>query len=576
MKAVVILGSPRRKKSASYKIAERLIRGMKKNGADVDEIFLVDKNINPCIGCYTCWTKTPGQCVHKDDMVEILEKIRNADLVIHSTPLYYYDVTGIFKNFTDRQLPLVQPYLVARGDTTGHPIRGDKPHPKVFLISVCGFPERSHFDPLLKRYEKVYGSTIGDLFAGHFLLPGSEPLARGSDQLFTEILSLAEKTGQELAENLKISKDTAEKIVQATTSTKEEVKMFLETANQYWKSLQPREGAVKPKSIEHRIEQKPLSISSGGMDTFFAGMALQYVPSKAASSNGVIQFDLDDKNWFIVMDGKKASAYSGKHPNPDMTVISPLKLWMDISEGCANGEAEFLKGAYKIEGDMSYLMNMDKTFNTSSGDKPEDAMSDLSNEKSIPDKRGFINLSGMTWMQVAFVPWIVVWVFGSMFPGLVPRFVAAGLSLLVLLYHSMTNRPTLFEFGSTAYLVVMSVLLSLNLNFVGMYIWVIDYVFLGALWLGSSINRFSLTAEYSGQGFSKSVLMSNAFLVTNIIISSVWGLFFLLEALIMLVEMSYPKIAIALMIVRYVLLVPMFVFTNWFQKWYPEKILLRK
>ncbi|MEZ4812766.1 MAG: flavodoxin family protein [Caldisericia bacterium] len=139
MKVVVIHGSPRRKNSATYKIADHIVNGMKKKNSDVEEFFLADMKINHCVGCFTCWTKTPGKCIHNDDMEQILESIKKADLVIHASPLYYFDVTGLFKNFTDRQLPLIQPYLVDHGDTTGHPYRGEGQHPKVFLVSVCGF-----------------------------------------------------------------------------------------------------------------------------------------------------------------------------------------------------------------------------------------------------------------------------------------------------------------------------------------------------------------------------------------------------------------------------------------------------
>ncbi|MEZ4812767.1 MAG: SCP2 sterol-binding domain-containing protein [Caldisericia bacterium] len=398
-------------------------------------------------------------------------------------------------------------------------------------------------------------------------------MARGGEDLFKTVLKLAEKAGEELAEFGKISDETSKKLIKETTQTKEEIEAFQNGANQYWKSQQPKEVDQSKISVAIPDDAKLLDISSGGTDTFFAGMARLYKPTGKYTSKGIIQFDLDDESWFIAMDGKSAKAYKGRHPSPSSTVVSPLDLWMDVSSGKKNGESEFMKGSYKIKGDMTYLTDMGEIFVTEDSDVSNDS---VDNNETIPQKRGLLNLSGMAWMQVAFIPWIVIWVFGSIFPGLVPRFIAAGLSLVILLYHSITNKSTLFEFGTASYLVTMSVLLSLNLSFATMYIWVIDYVFLGALWLGSSINRFSLTAEYSAQGFSKPVLESKAFKATNIILSCVWGLFFLLEALIMLVEMSYPGIAIVLMIVRYTLLVPMFVFTNWFQKWYPEKILSDK
>ena len=42
-----------------------------------------------CFGCYSCWTKTPGVCIHKDDMTkELYPKFLASDLTILATPLY--------------------------------------------------------------------------------------------------------------------------------------------------------------------------------------------------------------------------------------------------------------------------------------------------------------------------------------------------------------------------------------------------------------------------------------------------------------------------------------------------------
>ncbi|MEI8354280.1 MAG: hypothetical protein WCG22_07230, partial [Lentisphaerota bacterium] len=34
----------------------------------------MEKKIAPCLGCYHCWVVTPGQCVHHDDMQELLRE----------------------------------------------------------------------------------------------------------------------------------------------------------------------------------------------------------------------------------------------------------------------------------------------------------------------------------------------------------------------------------------------------------------------------------------------------------------------------------------------------------------------
>ena len=70
-------------------------------------------NIAACKGCFACWQKTPGICCIKDDMQTVIEKLIDADLILWSFPLYYFNVPGILKNLIDRQLPMSLPLHAA-------------------------------------------------------------------------------------------------------------------------------------------------------------------------------------------------------------------------------------------------------------------------------------------------------------------------------------------------------------------------------------------------------------------------------------------------------------------------------
>ena len=73
-------------------------------------ILLKEKNIMFCKGCLTCYTK-PG-CVIKDDMVDILPKILESDILVLGTPNYYENVSGLMKNFMDRCHPFYENELI--------------------------------------------------------------------------------------------------------------------------------------------------------------------------------------------------------------------------------------------------------------------------------------------------------------------------------------------------------------------------------------------------------------------------------------------------------------------------------
>ena len=79
-----------------------LVEGMRDAGAAVEVINLHKMNIKNCIGCFTCWTKTPGKCIHKDDMTdEIYPKYLDADLLVLATPLYHFTVNAEMKAFIE-------------------------------------------------------------------------------------------------------------------------------------------------------------------------------------------------------------------------------------------------------------------------------------------------------------------------------------------------------------------------------------------------------------------------------------------------------------------------------------------
>jgi hypothetical protein len=67
MKILAINSSPRSSgRSKTELMLNHLVEGMQNAGADVEVVNLREKNIKNCIGCFTCWTKTPGKCLQKD------------------------------------------------------------------------------------------------------------------------------------------------------------------------------------------------------------------------------------------------------------------------------------------------------------------------------------------------------------------------------------------------------------------------------------------------------------------------------------------------------------------------------
>lgn len=76
----------------------------------------------------------------------------------------------------------------------------------------------------------------------------------------------------------------------------------------------------------------------------------------------VMQFNLDEENYYLIIKESYCKAYKGSYPEPTFTIISPKDVWMKISSGELNGAKAFMQRLYRFEGDMKLLMIMNEIF----------------------------------------------------------------------------------------------------------------------------------------------------------------------------------------------------------------------
>lgn len=89
-------------------------------GDTVQRLVLKDLEIHECIGCYTCWLKTPGLCCFRDGQETVLRKAVETDRIIWASPVRMGFVTAQVKRSSDRLLPLIHPFLRVNGDRMAH------------------------------------------------------------------------------------------------------------------------------------------------------------------------------------------------------------------------------------------------------------------------------------------------------------------------------------------------------------------------------------------------------------------------------------------------------------------------
>lgn len=99
-KALILSGSPR-KDGNSDTLCDQFMKGAQESGNDVEKIFVAAKNIAPCRACYYCRTHE-GVCSIKDGMAPLLQKIIDADVIVLSSPVYFYSISAQLKAVIDR------------------------------------------------------------------------------------------------------------------------------------------------------------------------------------------------------------------------------------------------------------------------------------------------------------------------------------------------------------------------------------------------------------------------------------------------------------------------------------------
>lgn len=349
VKLLAIQGSPRPKSSNTEILLQEFLKGAQSQEAETETIYLKDKDIHSCVGCYTCWTKTPGVCIFKDDMAELLEKVRGCDILVFATPLYNYNMTSLLKAFQERLLPLADPHLVKTGETYRHPQRYEVSR-KMVLISTCGFPEISHFDGLRHVFRHTERSGQVPL-VGELLMPAGELLKQGGLRDKVQgVLQAAYRAGSEVIRDGRVSKETEAEIQKPLMTADEMADM----ANLWWDSHP--EGITQGRAQEGRIED---------MRLLLRGMATMFNARVARDLKATIQFEVSGKqtgNWFFLIDNGRCILNEGKADSPSLTIKTPSEVWLAIASKEIDGQKAFMEGKYTAEGDLSLLMRMKSLF----------------------------------------------------------------------------------------------------------------------------------------------------------------------------------------------------------------------
>jgi len=102
---VLAINSTYQKGKTTTQLTAKALEGAAAQGADTEMVHLKDLDVRYCTNCLTCYKDHDSdiaECVQKDDVRPVLEKIRDADGVIFASPLHCGFVTGLMNVFIER------------------------------------------------------------------------------------------------------------------------------------------------------------------------------------------------------------------------------------------------------------------------------------------------------------------------------------------------------------------------------------------------------------------------------------------------------------------------------------------
>lgn len=545
-KILVLNGSPKNEKSLTMRLVESFLSGVSDISIDVniENINLYEKDIKPCAGGFECWTITPGKCAKEDDMNTLLEKYIEADIIIWATPLYHYGITSVMKKFLERTLPIFLPFIDPEGGGIfGHPYRNtvkmeDKKH---VLISTCAFPSvKNNYEGVEKQFDNLFGQGKWEkIFCVEGELLGLSQL----DNFTGPYLELMKVAGREYITELSISDSLKEGLAKPFV----DIPAFLDMSNLSW-----------------GVDDLRVDESDGGLIawSFMKHMRAAFNPSVRPGLNAVLQIDFNDlkESYQLVIKDNECTLFRNDFTMETTRINTHFTNWERIIEGKIDLAEALMEKKYTVEGNFNLINALvDGLFGNL-------ALHTEKNKKLIP----VVFKNTPYWFILTMIPWMACFILANFNPflGVIVPLLISGILFAIkkgsdlvyfdkttMLFFSLLTLVTVpWSIGYDAFTIAFS-------GFIGLFV----------IWLASAFKTVPLTADYTHFFNGRNALKNILFLKTNRIVTVVWAFLFLIQGLMALWIATTSMVDFAAVIPQ-ILLIPGFIFTGWFGKWYPSYV----
>lgn len=159
MNVIAVNGSPR-KNGNTAALLKQAMDGAKSQGAETRRIDLYSLNYKGCISCFYCKRKdkSHGICAVKDELTSVLAELKETDILLLGSLIYYDNITSGMAAFLERFL--FSNYIYSEEIPTVFP----KVLPTGFIYDMNITREQAqkvHLYSNLKKYQRSITEVLG-------------------------------------------------------------------------------------------------------------------------------------------------------------------------------------------------------------------------------------------------------------------------------------------------------------------------------------------------------------------------------------------------------------------------------
>lgn len=163
MKVIAINGSARKNMNTAT-LLQQALDGAEQQGAETELVHLYDLQYKGCVSCLACKlknAKTDGLCAYEDALTPLLQKCREADVLIFGSPVYYDNVDGMMRSFLERLMFPIDPYTVNEAGQRNRYLTKTVPVGFIYTMNCPEEMRERYLGPMFKSIEGYISHIFG-------------------------------------------------------------------------------------------------------------------------------------------------------------------------------------------------------------------------------------------------------------------------------------------------------------------------------------------------------------------------------------------------------------------------------